>query len=278
MIGAAIGKPIGGIVNLAALSLGATSGSYALTGPAAALTPSLAAMVGAYAVNGQVGAFTPRLAGAAGGYAIAGQGAAFIARESWTSGAYVLNGQGAPFAGTLPIASGVYAFGGNAAFLRNAAAAASGAYAFAGSAILLRVAVPAAPGFYTLVRSAAALTQGINGAGGTQRKRRGAIRLAERTISVTRDGITRRVGYVQRFRAPPALEQVPEWVLPQQRLAAPAPDMLPLRFPIMVPPPSLPEMPDDLAALRDESDLLDALARLPDPLQEGVAVVLAAVL
>ena len=278
MIGGAIGKPIGGIVNLAALSLGATSGSYALTGPAAALTPSVAATVGAYAVTGQVGAFTPRVAGAAGAYAIAGQGAAFIVRELWTSGAYVLNGQGALFAGALPVASGVYALGGNAAFLRNAAAAASSAYAIAGSAIALRIALAAAPGFHALAGHAAALTQVLNGAGGTRRRHRGAIRLAERTISVTREGVTRRVGYVQRFRAPPPLEQVPEWVLPPQRLAAPAPDALPLRFPIMVPPPSLPDVPGDLAALRDESDLLDALARLPDPLQEGVAVVLAAVM
>jgi hypothetical protein len=102
---------------------------------------------------------------------------------------------------------------------------------------------------------------------GTQKrkKKRGKVAFHERQITITdRDGKTRKVSFLDRFKPPPPLTFPPDWVVPDEAPLAPRPEL---------PVPDFAEAPveapaldvDELKQLRDEADLINLLMGMPDP-------------
>jgi hypothetical protein len=285
MIGGFIGHPIGGTPTAAiTFPLPVTTGAYLLGGQAAPLRVAELIASGAYLSSGASATLDSRAPAASGAYALTGVSPTLRLTLTVASGAYVLGGQAATLPLRFTVASGGYALTGSSEALGLGEAAVTGFYAISGVAVAFALKMPALAGSYALVAADTPLRLTALGAGGTRRKVGRALRLAERQITVTaRDGTTRRVGYAKRFRPPPPLEAVPDWVLPI--LAGPHGEEWsePQLGPRLEPWPQIPAditLPHplrDLAALQDESDLLDALTNMPDPLIENIATLVAVV-
>jgi hypothetical protein len=297
MIGGFIGHPIGGTPTAAiTFALPVTTGAYQLGGQAAPLRVAEVIASGAYLSSGASATLDARALAASGAYALTGLSATLRPTLIVTSGAYVLGGQAVTLPLRFTVASGAYALTGSSEALGLGEAVATGFHAISSVAVAFALKMPALAGSYVLVAADAPLRLTALGAGGATPRLRGvALRLAERKITVTaRDGTTRRVSYAKRFRPPPPLEAVPDWVLPlpvgrisaERVIRRNANETGGLRHSasqtrvnalLANPPYELPPAQRDLAALQDESDLLDALANMPDPLIENIATLVAAV-
>ncbi len=109
------------------------SGSYSLTGVAAAFAVKLPAAAGSYAIAGVAVTFSDKLVAAAGGYSLTGVAASFKVKFATNAGAYALTGSAIAEKVQFACAAGSYGITGNATTLGGSLLAVSGSYVVAGS-------------------------------------------------------------------------------------------------------------------------------------------------
>lgn len=133
MIGGFIGKPIGGVVGITAVTfvLAAGTGSFALTGKAAILTTKLLASVGAFALSGN--AANLKMPVGTGSFVLTGQPVTTAITFSAGKGTFALTGNNASLTPRLVATKGTFTLTGNPALFSFNHTASTGIFVVTGN-------------------------------------------------------------------------------------------------------------------------------------------------